>query len=219
MSTRKTPFALHEHYHLYNRGVDKRIIYLDKNDKKRFVRLLFLCNGSQSLVYKDIGNTPLSSTNVGEKLVAIGAYCLMPNHFHILVREIKEGGIVKFMSKLKTSYSMYFNKKYARTGILFEGEFQSSHLDSDEYLKYIFSYIHLNPLKIFDPLWREKKIEKDIAKTFLHSYSDSSYLDYIGEKRENSLIINSSAFPAYFRSTNDFKTNLFEWINFDPDAI
>ncbi len=144
MSTRNITFSVEEFYHIYNRGVDKRDIFLDDEDRDRFIRLLFVCNSFKPLIYKDVRGFSFYEFDKGEEMVAIGAYCLMPNHFHILIREIKEGGTVKFMSKLLTSYSSYFNRKYDRTGTLFEGAFKASHLNRDEYLKYIFSYIHLN---------------------------------------------------------------------------
>ena len=86
-----------------------------------------------------------------ETLVDIGAYCLMPNHFHLLIRETAEGNISRFMLKLQTGYPMYFNKKYQRTGALFEGKFKAKHITNDNHLKYLFAYLHLNPVKITDP--------------------------------------------------------------------
>ena len=84
----------------------------------------------------------------GETLVDIGIYCLVPNHFHLLIKEKTENGISEFVKKVATGYSMYFNKKYERTGSLFEGPFKAKRIDTDEYLKYIFSYIHLNRKQI-----------------------------------------------------------------------
>ena len=156
MTVRKIAFSVEEFYHLYSRGVDKRPIFLDDSDKKRFVRLLFICNGIKPVMYRETSKLPFKNIDTGQKLVAIGAYCLMPNHFHLLIKEITEGGVVKFMSKLLTAYSTYFNKKHERIGALFGSEFKSSHLDSNEYLKYIFSYIHLNPLKTLSVNWRNE---------------------------------------------------------------
>lgn len=213
MTVRQTPFALDEYYHLYSRGVDKRSIFLDQEDKNRFLRLLFLCNGSRPIVYRDIKKLPLVSIETGEKIVAIGSYCLMSNHFHLLVREIKGGGITKFMSKLLTAYSTYFNKKYDRNGALFASEFKSEHLNSDEYLKYVFSYIHLNPVKILDPNWKENVLERSAVEQFLDHYMESSYFDYAYTcGREVSCVLNKFAFPEYFLNEEEFKDNLFEWL-------
>ena len=84
----------------------------------------------------------------------IGAFCLMPNHFHLLLQEITAGGIAKFMQKVGTSYGMYFNSKYERTGNVFVKPFRSRHVDDDIYLRHVASYIHLNPADLFEPQWK-----------------------------------------------------------------
>jgi putative transposase len=179
---------------------------------------MYICNGGKPVVYRNIKGVSLDKIDVGDKLVAIGAYCLMSNHFHILIKEIVEGGTVKFMSKLLTGYSMYFNKKYERTGALFGSEFKSEHLDSDEYLRYIFSYIHLNPVKIIDPKWKENGVT-DLPKTerFLEGYDFSSYKDYIGNKREWEQILNRTAFPDYFSETKDVSSHIKDWLEYEQD--
>jgi putative transposase len=213
MTVRQTPFAINEYYHLYSRGVDKRKIFLNEEDERRFVRLLYLCNGTKPIVYRGVRDTPLPLVNKGEAQVAIGSFCLMPNHFHLLVKEIKEGGTTRFMRKLLTAYSSYFNKRYERTGALFGSEFRSAHLNSDEYLKYIFSYIHLNPLKILDSDWRSKAIDPYKAEKFLNTYYGSSYLDYAFNGREESCVLSKLAFPEYFPSEEEFKNNIFDWLS------
>ncbi|OHA80219.1 MAG: hypothetical protein A2V96_01600 [Candidatus Yonathbacteria bacterium RBG_16_43_6] len=146
-------------------------------------------------------------------LVDIGAYCLMPNHFHLLVREKNEGGIQKFMLKLLTAYSMYFNKKNERTGSLFESRYKARHANTDDYLKYLFAYIHLNPVKIIDPEWKEKGItDHDGAKEYLDKYSYSSYMDFVGEKREEGVVLNKTAFPEYFDDFEEFDEYIKEWL-------
>ena len=215
MTIRKFSFSIDEYYHLYSRGVDKRLIFLDDNDRQRFVRLMFLCNGNKPVIYRDLEHLPMHEIDMGKKLVAIGAYCLMPNHFHILVKEISDGGITKFMSKLLTAYSTYFNKRYSRTGSLFSSEFKARHLNTDEYLKYIFAYIHLNPLKLIEPNWRERKINKRVVNSYLSNYYFSSYLDYINTTREISIILSKEIFPQYFIKKGSFEENINDWINFD----
>ncbi|OGC86201.1 hypothetical protein A3D70_00565 [Candidatus Adlerbacteria bacterium RIFCSPHIGHO2_02_FULL_54_18] len=210
---RKVIFAEKEFYHLYNRGVEKRKIFLDEKDRRRFLRLLYVANGTASFVYRDIQELPFVGIDRGEPLVAIGAYVLMPNHFHILVKEIRPGGISKFMEKLLTGYSSYFNKKYGRTGRLFENSFQARHLDRDEYLKYTFSYIHLNPIKLIEPKWREWGIKnKSNACDYLDSYPFSSYMDYLEREREEKLILSRKQFPKYFLTPKSFKLLTTEWL-------
>jgi len=215
MHERQTPIAVGEYYHIYSRGVDKRPIFLDGEDEKRFIRLLYLCNGSTPIVYRETKKLPLLLINKGECVTAVGAYCLMSNHFHFLLKETNEGGITKFMSKILTAYSSYFNKKYGRTGSLFGSNFKSEHLDTDEYLKYIFSYIHLNPLKAVSKNWNVEPLDRVKAEPFLLNYYGSSYLDYVGSGREESCILNKLAFPDYFPSISDFQNNLFEWLSTD----
>jgi putative transposase len=101
----------------------------------------------ENLTYKteSLANALERQGREGTPLVSIGAYCLMPNHFHLLVKEEFEGGIAKFMQRLLTGYTMYFNKKHDRTGPLFAGVFKSRHVADDRYLQRVASYIHLNP--------------------------------------------------------------------------
>ncbi len=211
---RKTVFSVDEYYHIYDRGVDKRIIFIDDYDRDRFVKLLFVSNGTRSFVYRDIQNRPLSEIDTGPRLVVIGAYCLMPNHFHFLVREIVDGGISKFMGKLLTSYSSYFNKRHGRTGRLFEGTFKAEHVFYDGYLKYLFSYIHLNPIKLIQKDWKEKGIRnKSAAVKYLNNYQYSSYIEYSTGSVDGSLILSKNAFPEYFTDIADMETEVVEWLD------
>ena len=216
MSLRKVSFVPDEYYHIYNRGNSKQKIFHNQHDYEHFMKLLYLANSNQTFIFREIKD--IYEIERKSQLVSIGAYCLMPNHFHLLLIEKEEGGITKFMHKLSTSYSMYYNKKYTRTGGLFEGKFQSEYLDSDQYLKYIFSYIHLNPIKLIDPTWKEEGI-KDFRKTlkFLEGYSLSSYNDYLGVNRKENVIINKEDFPNYFPTIKSFENEILEWINFKID--
>lgn len=210
---RKFHISIDEFYHVYNRGNNKVKIFLSDTDRKRFQKLLYVCNSTNPVVFKTIQGLALDKIDRGETLVDIGAYCLMPNHFHLLLREKTEGGISLFLGKLLTAYSMYFNKKNSRTGTLFEGPFRATHADTDEYLKYLFSYIHLNPVKIIEPEWKENGISDRVgAKTYLANYLYSSYLDYSGANREEEKILNKNAFPEYFATSKDFEQSIDDWL-------
>ncbi|MCX6712418.1 MAG: transposase [Candidatus Vogelbacteria bacterium] len=107
---RKFTFTVGEFYHIYNRGTDKRIIFLDNNDRKRFYYLLFLCNGKSPFEISELDLKRVFDFGRGKTLVDIGAVCLMDNHFHLLLREKKENGISEFMHKVSTAYTLYFNR-------------------------------------------------------------------------------------------------------------
>ena len=110
---------------------------------------------------------------------------------------------------------MYYNKKYERVGGLFEGKFRAEHLGNDRYLKYIFSYIHLNPIKLIQKDWKEVGLKnKKEALNYLDSYKYSSYYEYIGIQRKQNLIIEKGVYPDYFPYRNSFKKEILEWINY-----
>ncbi len=209
---RKLTFSVGGFYHLYNRGNDKKTFFLDENDYKRFIALLYLCNTPDSVdmrrlkSYEGRSFVELFSVKKREALVDIGAYCLMPNHFHILLYEKEEGGTTKFMKKLSTGYSMYFNIKYDRSGGLFEGRFKAKHIDNNPYFNYVFSYIHLNPVKLIESNWQETGISDRVsAEKFMKGYGYSSYRDYFSGERPETAILNKSAFPEHFSKLNDFE--------------
>jgi len=210
-------FAPGEFYHLYNRGTEKRNIFTSQSDYERFLALLYAANGTVQLQLERQGSTlpEIRDLDRGEILVNIAAYCLMPNHFHLLVREKEDNGISRFMQKLITGYTMYFNTRHERTGALLQGRFKATHADSDQYLKYLIAYIHLNPVKLIDPEWKENGIEdRKRADDYLRRYKYSSYLDYLGFERPEQVIISRNALPRYFETHRDFTSNIREWLEY-----
>ena len=218
MSIRKTNFVQGEYYHIYNRGNSKQKIFRDKEDYLRFISLLYISNTDESFNFYDLNkNSKLNVFQIERSnlLVNIGSFCLMPNHFHILITQIGDGGISKFMQKLSTAYSMYYNKKYKRTGGLFEGKFKTQHVKTDRHLKYLFSYIHLNPVKLIQKDWKEKGInDKEKVLNYLSKYPYSSYLDFTEDKRAQGSILNIDSFPNYFPNKASFVKEVFEWLRF-----
>lgn len=220
---RRHDFVEGEFYHLYNRGNSKQPIFIDDRDREKFTKLLYLHNSQKSINFKeDIiqRNVDVWEFDRGESLVSIGAWVLMPNHFHIYLTpmsDIGKNSVTSFMRKLCTSYSKYFNTKYERIGGLFEGAFKSQHIINDNHAKYLFSYIHLNPVKIIDSKWKESGI-KDLDQTldFLNKYRWSSYKDYLGEQRSESKILDRDAFPDYFLDTETLKKEMFDWMTYLP---
>jgi len=216
---RKIEIAVGEYYHIYNRGVEKRNIFLDKSDRERLMRLLYIANGHKPFIFRLVQGLPLDKIDIGERKVAIIAYVLMPNHFHLLVKESIENGTSEFMEKLLTGYAMYFNKKYERVGPLFQGTFKAEHADRDEYLKYLFAYIHLNPIKLVEPKWEERGIRnKKGAERYLEKYRFSSYIDYVGVERSESLILAKEEAPDYFSGTRGFKDFLHDWLSYKDEV-
>lgn len=193
----RVPFSVDEWYHCYNRGVDKRTIFETAGDYDRFSTLLFTSNSDRPIHLsnfrlpnlKAILNHP--DTNRGNPLVEVGAYCLMPNHIHLLLREVEEGGIARFMQKVGTGYTMYFNKKYERTGALFAGTFKSKHILDDLYLKKVVPYIHLNPVDL-----DRTSIRK--AREYLSKFKYSSFQDFITRgRRPESNILGETIFELF----------------------
>ena len=217
MSVRSFEFAVDEFYHIYNRGVEKRTIYIDNNDHQRFLELLYISNTVKPTDIRSISRTHDSvyEWDRGDQLVAVGAYCLMPNHFHILLTPLREHGVSLFMNKLCTSYSMYFNRRYDRSGALYGDKFKAKHADSDEYLKYLFAYIHLNPVKLYQSDWKERGIDDfEAAYEYVSQYKYSSLQDHQGKKRPEGAILNRDPFPNYFEDESANKKELQEWLQY-----
>ena len=227
MATRKTPFIKGEYYHIYNRGNSKQKIFLDESDYKHFTKLLFICNSKINFKFRDnIVDPKIDAFKFerGEQIISIGAWVLMPNHFHLYLtidpersdewENNEKNYISEFMRKLSTSYVKYFNKKYDRTGGLFEGSFKAVHIKGDNQAKYLFSYIHLNPVKIIQEDWKEEGL-KDIKLVleFLDQYKWSSYFDYKKITRRENKILNTKSFPNYFKDIEDFDNEILGWLN------
>ena len=176
-------FAPEEYYHLYNRGFSKSRIFQDKRDYARF---LFLILHLQSPVNFENISRPVSCFvrrgrfNISDKKIAevakrreirIHAFTLMPNHFHLIVEEIIDSGIVKFMKRLGNAYTKYFNTRYGRSGYLFQGPCQAVHVSDNDQLLYTSAYIHRNCHELSD------------RKHRLINYPWSSYQDYVASNR------------------------------------
>ena len=213
---RKVKFAPQEYYHLYSRGVEKRKIFLERRDHERFMALLYIMNQPDGFHFANfLKNHRIEEIFEEQKeksLVSILAYILMPNHFHILVYEKEQGGISKFMGRLLTAYSMYFNVKYERSGPLFTHPFRSEHISNESQFLWIFSYIHLNAVGIIKKNFKIKGIgNKKIAEKFLKSYKYSSYHEYNSVNRPESKILDLSTIPDYLLKSKLDLDNYKNW--------
>ncbi len=193
------------YYHAFNRGVEKRNIFLDEKDYRRFLFSMKEFNDENSTINilrrlnANEGN-PISLRPENKKpLIEIACYCLMPNHFHFILKQIRHNGISKFMQKVGIGYTNYFNQKYKRSGVLFQGKFKRILVEKENYLNYLTQYIHLNPLDIIEPSWKGsglKNIKK--ARNFLEDYKWTDCKNY---ERYDEIIKEYSS--DYFSSINN----------------
>ena len=193
---RKMSFSIDEWYHCFNRGVEKRDVFESEYDASRFLMSLYLANGTKPISLHDVDKPELAkafATDRGKPIVAIGAYCLMPNHFHLLIKEIMEGGIATFMQKVGTAYTMYFNAKNERVGNLFMKPFRARHVGDDRYFQHVLQYIHCNPAELYEPEWKSGKVRNmRLLQEKLIEYPYSSLRSY--ETKENNPILSSDGF-------------------------
>ena len=209
---RKVQFAKGNIYHIYNRGVEKRDIFIDNKDRWRFLQGLFLFNdvktsssllweferSNQGLNFKTIKAYFSNSENNRDPLIKIMGDCLMPNHYHLIVEELCDGGISKFMHKLGTGYTNYFNKRYNRVGGLFQGTFKAALVDNDSYLSYLIAYVNvINPGQLVEPNLKEEGIKnKEKVIEFANNYLWSTHKEYL--QTRDSIIIDKGILGEIF---------------------
>lgn len=225
-------FVTNEFYHLFNRGVDKRKIFLDKNDYIRFIHDLYEFNDiNPALAFSRRSLKKMGSNYIGsptsynikprELLINLHAFVLMPNHHHEIIEQLKEGGITLFTRKIHTGYTNAFNLKYERSGHLFQGSFKDVYIENDVQLAYLVCYIHSNPLDLWKPNWKEKKLtnfEIKEALKFLEKYRWSSHLDYLSIKNFPS-IMERNFLLKFFDGTDDYKKFFIDWLRQYEDRI
>lgn len=177
------------YYHIYNRGVEKRNIFIGKRDYQQFLLTMdFYRKTPLPAKLSDFkrGMEKIKKIETQTALVQIFSYCLMPNHFHFLLKQITDSGITHFLRKFTNSYTRYFNTKYDRIGPLFQGTFKAKLIENDEYLLQVSKYIHRNPLKL--------------RNGDLHSYPYSSYGYYLSKDKHP--FCNTEFILSYFSKTN-----------------
>lgn len=222
---RREKFVVGEIYHILNRGVDKRNIFLDKEDYFRFVHDLYEFNDenlASNIYYRKLygfGN-PKDYKERKVPIVNILAFILMPNHFHLLIRQLREKGIQDFMKKLGAGYANYFNYKNNRSGTLFQGRFKAVLVKSNQHLLHLPYYIHINALDLYMSTWRERKINNyRQAIKFLENYRWSSLPDYLGIKNFPS-VINKTFLTDLIGEPKEFRRSLNGWLkDFDLEEF
>lgn len=195
MGLRKEKFSNGEIYHIVIRALDDNVIFKDIDDYYRGIFSVYEFNNAKAVVIRDRrqarsrikkilrkDHDPGIILDSRDRLVEILNFNFMPNHPHLLVKQIKDGGITKFMRKFGTGYSSYFNRKYNRKGHVFQNKFKAILIKNEEQLKVVWAYISANPISLIEPKWKEKGIKKfGKIKKFLKDYKWSGYPDYIGK--------------------------------------
>lgn len=208
-------------YHVLNRSIDNKKIFLDRQDYFRFVHDLFEFNNQEPAntasyhFFQRSKNGDLEGRNIKRPrklLVDIHAFCLMPNHYHLLLSPRAENGIPWFMQKLGAGYVKYFNQKYKRKGTLFEGRYKSILVTGEPHFYYLPYYIHFNPLDLKFPEWREGKLQNcNEAFKFLESYRWSSHLDYLDKKNFPS-VTKREFLLNVFGGTEKYSESVKQWL-------
>ncbi len=190
-----------QYFHLFNRGVEKRSIFLSNRDRRRFIQTIRLCrlvnSPRVSLFFRQLKVGRIKpnedfESKFGPAWVEILAYCLMPNHFHFEVKELQEGGVSKFAQRLGNSYTLYFNVRHDRVGRLFESAYKYIRIETDEQLAHLSRYIHANPAN---------SSKTHLAPEQLKTYPWSSLPSYLGEK---SPICQPQEIMSFFKSAKDY---------------
>jgi len=198
MTKRGVQFAVGEWYHCYNRSIEKRTSFEDTRDYHRFLELIYLANDESPLRRNDIGIRKFEEVLKiprGKKLVAIGAFCLMPSHFHLVLKEIAEGGISAFMRKIGTAYTLYFNARHDRMGNLFLKPFQSIHVSADRYFQHLINYVHCNPAVLYEREWKTSpSVDPQFLEEQIMAYPYSSIGAHIGVRTPISAILDTEIF-------------------------
>ena len=198
MSIRKVKFVNNHYYHIFNRGVDKREIFSEPDDFTRFFQSMDEFNTQNPIgsIYQNSFNPLRSSTPKCEKLVNFICYCLNPNHYHFVLEQLVDNGIEKFMQRLGTGYTNFFNHKYKRGGSLFQGKYKDVFIDSNEYLLHVSAYVNLN----------------DQIHQLRSSTSKSSWREYISDSFGDHNFCVKGVILDQFNSREEYK-------NFAEDSL
>ncbi len=190
-------------YHVYSRGVNKDLIYKDKDDYTKFLSILKRYLSPRVQAYNKEEQTLYLEDNPDHtwKYINLHCFCLMPNHFHLILEQKKRETMTDFMRRILNTYTKYFNKKYTRVGTLFQSRYKASRIDSDSYILHLSKYIHQNPQEIVSA-----------KNTSLESYDWSSYKDYL-DKRKLTWITTSfiNEFFDKEKLTNSYRNFVEHW--------
>jgi len=195
MPYREQQLITDEVYHVVLKRIENELLFEDIDDYYRGIFSIYEFNTTKPVTIRERRKIreqlkkeirdPVSVTDERDRLVDVLAFCLMPNHIHLLLRQLKDGGITKYVNKMGAGYPAYFKQKHNidQKGYFFQGRFVAVHIKDNKQLTTVFIYIHANPISLIEPGWKKSGInapEKVIK--FLEGYKWSSYLDYFGKK-------------------------------------
>jgi REP element-mobilizing transposase RayT len=182
-------FGTGEFYHIYNRGVEKRDVFSSLPDFNRFLKSVVAFNTIEPIgsIYENAFSKNISRKKANSQLVNIICYCLNPSHYHFIMQQKSDGGISEFMKRLGGGYTKYFNIKYKRSGVLFQGVFKSKHIDSNEYILRASAYVNLNN--------RVHRLGRETSK--------SSWQEYIGNLKQH--ICNTDIVLKQFNNRKEYR--------------
>lgn len=191
MPYRLTPFINESYYHVFNRGINRQNIFHNPSDYFHFIKIFeYYQFGNPKPSFSQYNRFRIKDFTKNSKIININCYCLMPNHFHLLLKQKEEGGIQEFMRKALNSYTKYYNTKNNHSGPILQGEFKAVLIETDEQLLHLSRYIHLNPYV------------NRISKT-IEAYPYSSYLEYIGASERP--ICSTEPIIEYFNNSAEYK--------------
>lgn len=228
---RKVKFVRGEYYHIYSRTILNAPEFKNYQNADKLFKTFLLANSTNSgraFDYLRNDRSPklekaIEIAKEGKRLVGILCYVIMPDHYHLLIKELKDSGITNFIRKCNISIAKYINIKNNRRGTLFESRFQSKHIDSNEYLLHLSVYIHLNPLDFISGRdWRENKLKDwPSIKNKLIRYPWSSLRSFLDEGNENPIISGEEIILKQFSNRNEYGLFLREWAEegFEVDKI
>jgi putative transposase len=238
MPRRKEGFENNETYHAILKALDDNLIFKDVNDYYRGIFSIYEFNNANPVtiqarrkaratfkkMLKKTDGLPMSIQSPEfldnrDMIVEVLAFCFMPNHIHLLLRQIKENGISKFMQKIGIGYGKYFNEKYKRKGHVFQDAFKSVHIESDGQFMIVAPYIFTNPVALIEPGWKENGIRNHSTEEvieFLKDYKWSSYRDCIGIKNFDSVTQRDFLLEMMGGATG-CKNAVENWINHKKD--
>ncbi|MBU3926025.1 transposase [Patescibacteria group bacterium] len=218
---RKTPFVPGEYYHIYNRTILNVPEFNDYKNTERLAQSFLIANSTKSSeAFQFLRNNKeatideaLDIAKQGEKLVDILSYAIMPDHYHLLLKELRDNGISDFIRKCNISIAKYINIKNNRRGTLFESRFNSKHVDTDRYLLHLSLYIHLNPLDITSGKeWREHKLKNwSVEKEKLLKYPWSSLRAYLDDNYQDLILSGTDIIRDQFKDSKEYEDFLKEW--------